>query len=551
MTTQHAREQVDAVIIGAGHNGLVAASLLADAGWDVVVVEATDQPGGAVRSSLDPATGFVTDRFSAFYPMTAASPVIASLGLDRHGLEWVHAPTVLAHLRGDAPAAVLHRDADRTAALLELQHAGDGERWMDLDEQWRRFGSPMLRALLSPFPPVRAALGLAASARADLWDLARMAVLPVRTMAEERFGGEGARLLLAGNALHADVTPESAPSAFLGWLLVGLGQSVGFPVPRGGAGCLTDALVSRAVAAGAQVRVRTPARRIEVRGGRAVAVHTDGGMIHARRAVLAACDAQLLYGQLLEESDLPASAMARMAQFHRASGTVKVNYHLDGPVPWADPAAHGAGTVHVADSVDELSLSAAELEARRLPAAPFLLVGQMTTSDPTRSPEGTESMWVYTHVPQDIAGDAAGEIDTTGRLRGEALAAFVERMERRIEAHAPGFGSLVRHREVQGPDELERENPSLVGGDIGGGTSQLHQQLVFRPFPGLGRAETPIASLYLASASAHPGGSVHGACGANAARAAMAHRRARRVALGAAGAAALAAPVAIRRARRS
>ena len=210
-------------------------------------------------------------------------------------------------------------------------------------------------------------------------------------------------------------------------------------------------------------------------------------------------------------------------------------------MPWTDERAADAGTVHVADSLEELSTTAAELANRLVPADPFLLIGQTTTADPTRSPPGTESMWMYTHVPQDSQGDAGGAIDVAGRLDGDALAQFVERMEDRVEARAPGFRSTIIAREVQGPAHLERANPSLVGGDISGGTTQLHQQLVFRPVPGLARAETPITNLYLASSSAHPGGSVHGACGANAARAALVGSRvitARRVAAASAGVAA-------------
>ena len=537
-------EHVDAVVIGAGHNGLVAANVLADAGWDVLVVEAAEEPGGAVRSANVADPNFVTDLFSAFYPMTAASPVMRRLGLEDHGLRWVHAPTVLANVRADGPAAVLYRDAERTAADLDAHHPGDGDGWLEVARQWDRAGTQVLGALLDPFPPVRATARLVAAAGPDAWNLARMAVLPVRTYADELFDGPLAPLLLAGNALHADVTPESAPSAFLGWLLVGLAQSVGFPVPAGGAGELTAALVRRLEAAGGEIRTGCAARRIDVRGGRAVGVQTDHGHLGARRGVLAACDAQVLYDRLVAERDLPAAVVARMRRFHRADGTVKVNYALDGPAPWSDERAVGAGTVHVADDVEELSRTAAQLAGGLVPERPFLLMGQMTTADPTRSPAGTESMWAYTHVPQDITGDAGGTIDTSGRLRGEALERFVERMEDRIEAHAPGFRGRVRARHVQGPDDLEALNPSLVGGDISGGSAQLHQQLVFRPIPGLGRSETPIPGLFLASSSAHPGGSVHGACGANAARAAMVHARARVAVRRAGFAGALVAPVA-------
>ena len=516
----------DAVVIGAGHNGLVAANLLADAGWEVVVVEAAPHAGGAVRSADVTAPGFTTDMYSAFYPMTAASPIIAGLHLEDHGLTWTHAPTVLAHLRPDGPAAVLHRDAERTAAGIEADHPGDGEAWLELAGEWSRYGPELMRALLSPFPPVRAGLRLALAARLDLWDLARRSILPVRTMATELFAGDMGPLLLAGNALHADVTPEAAPSAFLGWMLVGLGQTVGFPVPVGGSGGIIDALVARLAAAGGEVRLGEPVEQVVVRDGRAVGIRTAGEFVEARHGVLAACDAQLLYGGLLDETELPTSFLARMRQFQRASSTVKVNYALSSPVPWTDALARTAGTVHIADSVDELTSTAAELATAKVPTDPFLLVGQMTTADATRSPSGTESLWMYTHVPQHSVGDGAGRIDIDGPMSGRALDEFVERMEDRVEAKAPGFRSTVIARHVQGPADMERDNPSLVGGDISGGTTQLHQQLVFRPVPGLGRAETPITGLYLASSSAHPGGSVHGACGANAARAAMVGRRA-------------------------
>ncbi len=517
----------DAVIIGAGHNGLVAANLLADAGWDVIVVEAAPEAGGAVRSSSSLAPGFTTDLFSSYYPMTAASPVMRALELERHGLVWTHAPAVLAHVRPDRPAAVLHRNAARTAAGLDDEHPGDGEAWLALAAEWDRYGQRLLEALLSPFPPVRSALRLGYAARLELWDLARRTILPVRAMAAELFDGDSPGLLLAGNALHADVTPDAAPSALLGWLLVGLGQTVGFPVPVGGAGRITDALLARLARAGGQVRVAEPVEQVLVTGGRATGVRTASGTITSRHAVIAACDAQLLYGRLVDDADLPPSFVARMRQFRRAGATVKVNYALSAGVPWLDARAVDAGTVHLADDLAELTTTSAELANRMVPARPFLLIGQTTTADPTRSPRGTEALWMYTHVPQEAVGDAAHELDVSGPLEGAALDGFVERMEARIEAHAPGFRDQVIAREVQGPGDLQRQDPSLVGGDISGGTTQLHQQLVFRPVPGLARAETPVTGLYLGSSSAHPGGSVHGACGANAARAALLGRRVR------------------------
>jgi phytoene dehydrogenase-like protein len=178
----------------------------------------------------------------------------------------------------------------------------------------------------------------------------------------------------------------------------------------------------------------------------------------------------------------------------------------------------------VADSVEDMTEALGQVNARSVPARPFLLAGQMTTTDPTRSPSGTESMWAYTHVPQHVVRDA-GEEGVRGDWGHDDLERFADRMQSRLEELAPGFGSRVTTRRVLGPRELEARNANLIGGAINGGTAQLHQELIFRPVPGMGRAETPVRNLYLGSASAHPGGGVHGAPGMNAARAAVAHAR--------------------------
>jgi phytoene dehydrogenase-like protein len=519
---------VDAVVIGSGPNGLVAANVLADRGWRVAVLEAQPDAGGAVRSGETAAPGFCHDRFSSFYPLTVASPPIAELRLEDHGLRWTHAPAVLAHPRPDGPTALIERDPERTAGILERDAAGDGDRWLDASARWSRIGPALVEALLRPMPPVRAgARVLRAAGRSELRDLARTALLPARRMADEHYRGEAARLLLVGNALHADLTPEAAGSGLFGWVLCGLGQQVGFPVPVGGAGRITDALVARLRAAGGTVTCGAAVTEVVVRSGRAVAVRTaDGGELPARRAVLADVDAVALYRHLVGEQHLPSRLVADLGRFQRAEATVKVDWALDGPVPWADPQVGRAGTVHVADSVDELSMTAATLACGLVPDRPFLLVGQTSVADPTRSPPGTEALWAYTHVPQAPRGDAAGEL--SGLWRPGELERFADRMQARIERLAPGFGDLVRARHVAGPGDLEAADANLVGGDISGGTAALHQQAIFRPVPGWGRAETPVAGLFLASASAHPGGGVHGACGANAARAAIwADRRAR------------------------
>lgn len=509
---------MDAVVIGAGHNGLVAANLLAERGWRVVVVEAEPTPGGAVRSAELIEPGFVNDRCSAFYPMAAVSPVMRSLHLEEHGLRWRHAPLVLAHPTTES-CPVLSRDLECTMASLDATHPGDGDAWARFYARWLELREPLVGALFRPFPPVRALPRLLARHPRELVELARFALLPVRRLGQETFGGEPARRLIAAVALHADLTPESAISGIFGFLLCSIGQDLGWPVPEGGAQCLTDALVARLRAHGGDVVCNTRVDRIVVRDGRAVAVQTDDGEIAARHAVVADVAAPHLYRRLVGEEHLPAWLVRALDTFQWDSATFKVDWNLDGPIPWTHPDARRAGTVHIVDSVDALTVVTGQLVRGLVPDRPFLLLGQQGLADATRHPPGKETAWAYTHVPQEVRGDAGGTI--TGRWDHDEAEAFADRVEAEIERLAPGFRSLVRGRHVTAPPNFESEDANLVGGAVGGGTMQLHQQLVFRPVAGFGRAETPVRGLYLGSASAHPGGSVNGAPGANAARAAL------------------------------
>ncbi|MFF8933716.1 phytoene desaturase family protein [Streptomyces paradoxus] len=516
----------DAVVIGAGPNGLVAANVLADAGWSVEVLEEQPEPGGAVRHDrgVDPA--FVSDLFSSFYPLAAASPVLAALHPQEHGLRWSHAPSVLAHPLTDGSCAVLDRDIDSTAASLDTFEPGDGTAWRRLHDVWQNLRPGLLEALFTPFPPVRATARLALRLRAaGGLRMARSLVLPVRRLGEEEFRGEGGRLLLAGNALHADLAPESAGSGGFGWLMTMLGQTYGFPVPVGGSGALTSALVRRLETRGGRVRCGQRVEHVVVRGGRAVGVRTAGGdAVPARRAVLADVSVPALYGEMVDPAHLPAQLLDDLRRFQWDFATFKVDWALDGPVPWQAEQASRAGTVHLADGMDELTRFAAQIAMRQVPDRPFLIFGQMTTSDATRSPQGTESAWAYTHIPHEIRTDAADE-GITGSWDTKDQELMADRVERQVERFAPGFRSLVRGRRILAPPTLEALDGNLAGGAINGGTTAMHQQLVFRPLPGTGRPETPVPGLYLASSGAHPGGGVHGAPGANAARAALRRNR--------------------------
>ncbi|SCF92840.1 NAD(P)/FAD-dependent oxidoreductase [Streptomyces sp. Cmuel-A718b] len=525
---------VDAVVIGSGPNGLVAANLLADAGWSVEVLEAQDEPGGAVRSDRGVHPEYVNDLFSSFYPLAAASPVLARLELHRQGLRWSHAPQVLAHPLLDGRCAVLDRDRSATAAGLDRFAPGDGDGWLGLCDIWDRVGDGIVSALFSPFPPVRAGAVLAARLRAaGGLRLARSLVLPVRRLGEEEFAGEGGRLLLAGNALHADLAPEAAGSGGFGWLMSMLGQFHGFPAPVGGAGALTAALVGRLRSRGGSVRCGQRVTEVVVRGGRAVGVRTESGeAVPARRAVLADVSAPSLYGSLVAAEHLPGRLLDDMRRFQWDFATFKVDWALNGPVPWSSAPAARAGTVHLAEGVDELTRCASQIARGLVPDRPFLLMGQMTTADPTRSPPDTQSAWAYTHVPHTVKADA-GPDGLTGRWGAGEQQRMADRMEARVERYAPGFRSRIRARRILAPPTLQAADANLQNGAINGGTAAMHQQLVFRPVPGTGRPETPVKGLYLASASAHPGGGVHGAPGANAARAAIRSTRTTTAALSA------------------
>ena len=496
----------DAIVIGAGHNGLVAANTLADRGWSVVVLEAQDEPGGAVRSGEVTQPGFVSDLFSAFYPLGYVSPVLRALDLESHGLRWMRSEVAIAHPASDGRCAIVSTRLEETMASLDAFAPGDGEAWRELYAYYERIGPAFLEALLSaPFPPVRAGLKLLRRLGApdEVLKFARFGILPVRRLAEETFEGEGGGWLLAGNGLHADLTPEAAGGGLFGWLLCALGQHVGFPVPEGGAGNLTAALVRRLESKAGELRCGHPVSAIEVSGGRAHAVRVVGGeRVEAARAVIADVNAPTLFEGLLPRGGGPSVSLKT---FQPDSPTVKVDWALDRPIPWTAPDARRAGTVHVSEGMDGLSVASTEIARGKVPDEPFIVLGQYSMVDPSRMPAGKESAWGYTHVP-DGTDFTPAELDR-----------FVESMEAQVERMAPGFRDTIVARHVQ----------DLPAGTVNQGTAQIHQQLVFRPTPGFGRPETPVDGLYLGSAAAHPGGGVHGAAGHNAARAALARNRRR------------------------
>ena len=497
---------VRVVVVGSGHTGLVCAARLASRGVEVCVVEQAQRPGGALGSQGRTLPGFVHDHCAGVLPLAAASPAFRDLPLARHGLEWITPDAAMAHPFADGSAIVLHRDLDATAASLEAAARGAGSAWHSLASPLLARREQLLQTALSPLPPGVAALRLALALRRDAVELARRALASAATFGLEVLGDVRAAAWFSGSAVHSDLTPGSSGGAAFALFLNLLGHIVGWPYPRGGAGRLTDALVLHVRSLGGEVRCGAAVRSIEVRRGRVCGVRLASGEgLHAD-AVVTTMSARPL-AALLPEGALPGRGIDRLRSWRYGVGTCKVDFALDAPVPWASADARRAGVVHLGDTLDALFRSQQEAGLGRVPQQPAMVVAQHSLHDTSRAPAGKHTLYVYTHVP------------ARPELPDDAIA---DRMEQRIERFAPGFRDLVLARDVRSPERLERENPSLVGGDLAGGSMELDQQGPFRPAPELARYRTPLRGLYVAGASTHPGPGVHGVSGKGAAEALIA-----------------------------
>jgi phytoene dehydrogenase-like protein len=324
-------------------------------------------------------------------------------------------------------------------------------------------------------------------------------------------GGTRPTAWLAGSAQHAGLPPTTAGSGAFGLLLQLLGHSHGWPFPAGGQGELVRALAGIAVREGVIARCEAHVEEVLVRSGRVAGVRLRGGEEVPARDVVTTISARPL-ATILPAGALPARLIRRLRVWRYAPAAFKLDYALDRPVPWAAPAARCAAVVHVAGELEEL-LEAGQASVRgEVPVRPALVVGQHTLYDASRAPAGAHTLYCYTHIPAD---------------QGCSDEEVAERVERQLERYAPGFSTVVRARSVRGARQTEAENPSLAGGDLSGGSMELDQQLVFRPAPELCRHRTPLPGLYVAGASVHPGGAVHGMGGRSAARALLADRRLR------------------------
>ncbi len=498
----------DALVVGSGPNGLTAAITLARSGLRVLVLEASERPGGAVASEELTLPGFTHDTFSAVHPAGAASPVFARLPLERHGLRWIHPPVCYAHPLADGSAVALYRDLDRTAAGLERVHAGDGERWRAFAEPFVAHFDALRETMLSGFPPIRGPVRLATGlGPRGMLDFVRLLLMPAQALAEELFESDGARAWLYSSAMHSDVSPRASGSAIAAAYLMLLGHGAGWPSPEGGAGRLAQALLAHLQELGGAVRGGARVERVLADRGRVAGVQLAGGERLGARVVIA--DVMPAALATLADDALPARYARALRRYRIGPATLKVNWALGDEIPWSAPEAREAGTVHVGGSVAEVL--AGTTGSMGLPERPFMLVGQQSLADPTRAPAGRHTAWAYTHGPHTV--NWAGERDR-----------HVQRMEDQLERFAPGFRERVLARHVLAPGDLERRDANLVGGDIGGGSYTL-DQVIFRPVPSLAPYRTPVRGLYIGSAATFPGGAVHGVPGRAAARQALAELR--------------------------
>jgi phytoene dehydrogenase-like protein len=497
----------DAIVIGSGPNGLAAAIRLAQAGRSVIVLEAASQLGGAVRTEPLTLPGFAHDTFSSVYPAAAASPVFTRLPLAEHGLQWVHPQACMAHPLPNGEAAVLYRDLSATGRSLDRVHPGDGESWQQFAGRYLDAFAAVRDTMLSGFPPVAGALRLTADAgpRA-MADFTRLLCGSAVGLGRRLFAGDGPRAWLYGAAMHGDTPPGRAGSGIAAFYLSLLGHAVGWPSPRGGAQRLADALVAYVHGLGVETQTGANVQHITALGGRVRGVSVTGGQEYRAGVVIADVMPHALIA--LTGDALRGWYRAALRRYVYGPATLKVDWALDGPIPWSNPEVRHAGTVHVAGAEQEL-LSAISDSAHQLPARPFLLLGQQSIADPSRAPPGKHTAWAYTHGPPSIDWPRLAE-------------RHVHAIEAQIERFAPGFRDLVLARHVLTPGDLQGRNANLVNGDVGGGSYTL-RQAVFRPLPSLSPYRTPLHGLYLASAATFPGGAVHGVPGDAAARAALRH----------------------------
>ncbi len=465
------RDSYDAVIVGAGPNGLAAAITLARAGWSVLLLEGRETVGGGLRSAALTLPGFLHDVCSAIHPLAVASPFFQSLPLADHGLRWAHPPLPAAHPLDGGRAIPVARSIQATAAHL----GEDGATYRRLLAPLARNHHKLLHDFLGPLRIPRYPLMMAR--------FGPPALLPATTLARLAFKGEAARALFGGMSAHSIMPLEKPGTSAFGLMLGMMAHAVGWPLPLGGAQRIADAL----------------AAYLQTLDGEIVTgawIDSVDDLPPARAVLLDITPRQLLK---LARHRLPEAYRRRLEGYRYGPGIYKMDFALDGPIPWANEVCHQAGTVHVGGTLEQIAESERMAFAGQESERPFVLVAQQSLFDASRAPRGKHTVWAYCHVPNGSTADMSRQI------------------EAQIERFAPGFGARILARHACSAVEMERYNPNYIGGDINGGVQDL-TQLFTRPVLRLTPYSTPDPQLFLCSSSTPPGGGVHGMCGYFAAR---------------------------------
>ena len=466
----------DAVVVGSGPNGLAAAITFARAGRSVMVLEAADTVGGGARSAELTLPGYVHDVCSAIHPLGASSPFFSKLPLAEHGLEWINPPAAVAHPLDDGTAVLLERSVDQTGQALGKDHRAYARIFRQLADDWPKIADDILGPLKLPRHPLRVAR------------FGRHALRSALGLAESVFNQEPARALFAGLAAHSMLPLERPVSAAFGLVLGATGHSGGWPLPRGGSQQISNALASYLASLGGEIETGNPVECIRELPEAPVTLFDLGPRQLLRIA-----------GDLF-----PSRYQRKLERYRYGPGAFKVDWALDGPIPWTAEQCRRAATVHVGGTLTEIARAEAAAWTTEPAERPFVLVAQQSLFDPTRAPSGKHTVWAYCHVPNGCDFD------------------MTERIEAQIERFAPGFRDLILAKHTMPPSALQNYNRNYVGGDINGGVQDLGQMFA-RPTWRLNPYSTPAPGVYICSSSTPPGGGVHGMCGYHAAQSALSH----------------------------
>jgi phytoene dehydrogenase-like protein len=464
----------DAVVVGSGPNGLAAAVTLARSGMAVRVFEAGDRPGGCLRSDEATLPGFIHDTCSAIFPMAIGTPFFSSIPRDRFPVEWIFPKSPLAHPLDDGSCVLVTRSADSMAQALGED--GRAYRWYAgvFARRWKDLAEDVLKPVLHV--PRHPALMASFGARA-LW--------PVSAAARALFRTPRARALLAGMGAHSVMPLEHPFTSAFALFMCASAHATGWPVPRGGAGEIARALAGYARSLGVEIETSHPVRSgSDLPDGVPVLLDLTPGQIPA-----------------VARGRVPERVLKRLAAYRYGPGAFKVDWALDGPIPWACGECSRAATVHLGGTFEEIAAAERLVWQGGLPERPFVILVQPSLFDPSRAPAGRHTAWAYCHVPGGSDADMTGSI------------------EAQVERFAPGFRDRILGRRVLGPADFERLDPNLVGGDIAGGANSV-LQLLFRPRAALNPYRLG-PGVSICSASSPPGGGVHGMCGVNAALGAL------------------------------